>query len=148
MDDFAVFLTVFPTATIEAVATALLQIVEELGLFLFRAKVEDGHFLELVRRIPVHLDSRLIHFQKAQRFSIDHPRRKRVVAEQQPEHFFFLAQGVFRAAPLDCQGYVAPNRTHELEIPLTVCIPILVMLRDEHADRSPWGRGWHPKPRW
>jgi hypothetical protein len=94
MDNVAILLAVLPLPVKEPIAAVFLEVVEHPGFFFLWPEVEDGHLLELFPRITVYANRGLVHFQKSQRLPVNDPCGERIVAEEQPEHLFVLAQSI------------------------------------------------------
>src|SRR5712692_4172490 len=138
LDNFSVLLPVLRIAVKTPCTAPLLEFFEVSLLFFFGANVKDGHAAEFLVGISVLLNGRIVHFKEAQCFRIQHPSGKRIVAEEQTEHFFIPAKSFFGAPPLDRQSDVASNGAQKLQISHVVSIFVFVVLNYEHSDR---GRG-------
>ena len=85
------------------------------GASIQRAEVRDPHGQELVARVAVVLDRRLVHLQEALVAQVVHPHRHGVVREEQAEAGLRFAQGGLRAA---AAGDVAeaPHPAHRVAV--------------------------------
>src|SRR5712692_3195328 len=138
LDNFSVLFPVLRIAVKTPCTTPLLQFFEVSLLFFFGTNVKDGHATEFFVGISVLVNGCIVHFEEAQCFRIQHPSGKRIVAEEQTEHFFISAKSFFGAPPLDRQSDVASNGAKKLQIAQVVSIFVFVVLNYEHSDR---GRG-------
>ena len=68
------------------------------------------------------------------------------MAEQQPEHLFIFAQGIFGAPPLNGQGDVPAHGIQELQVALVIRFCALIVLHHEHTDRLVRRLEWNAQP--
>ena len=87
-----------------------LQLVLQAGHVLGRADAGDGHAQELVARVPVTLDRRVVDGQEAQRLRVEHPHRLRARVEEHAVALLAGAQRVHHADPVGRVADRAPQR--------------------------------------
>ena len=75
--------------------------------FLRRMKVRDAHAQELVAGVTVVLDGRIVHFDEAKSFYIEHPRWVGIAVEELAEPLLALLQRILGLRPRPALGRLA-----------------------------------------